>query len=182
MDKRLEQSACMVCRTRILMEGARHNIPYHMLAQDGTYYDRERAEQFPADNLLIIDEGQEIELRNEETCDGGEAMTSGYVFTAFTNVKITGVDIASFSSEQQSVLYAQARYCQAMTDADKLTLREMVPEDAVFTHMNGRQQTREEYFADIEDGSLDYYTIGIDHPKTFLFVHLLTFQLLRCIV
>ena len=45
-------------------------------------------------------------------------MTSEYDFTAFTNVEITGVDIASFNSEEQSALYAQARYCQAMTDAD----------------------------------------------------------------
>ena len=30
--------------------------------------------------------------------------------------------------------------------------------------MSGRQQTREEYFADIESGSLRYFTIGIDHP------------------
>lgn len=29
---------------------------------------------------------------------------------------------------------------------------------------SGRQQTREEYFADIEDGSLRYFTIGIDTP------------------
>ena len=39
------------------------------------------------------------------------------------------------------------------------------PEDATFTHMSGRQQTREEeYFADIENGNLRYFTIGIDSP------------------
>jgi len=36
-----------------------------------------------------------------------------------------------------------------MTDADIDTMRELVSEDAVFTHMSGRQQTREEYFADV---------------------------------
>ena len=41
---------------------AKHSIPYHVLAQDGVYYDRERAEQFNAENRLIIDEGEEIEL------------------------------------------------------------------------------------------------------------------------
>ena len=30
--------------------------------------------------------------------------------------------------------------------------------------MSGRQQTRDEYFADVEDGSLRYFTIGIDSP------------------
>ena len=32
----------------------------------------------------------------------------------------------------------------------------------VFTHMSGRRQTGEEYFADIADGHLDYDTIGIE--------------------
>ncbi len=45
--------------------GAKHNIPYHMLAQDGVYFDRERAEQFDAPNRLIIEEGEEIELKRE---------------------------------------------------------------------------------------------------------------------
>ena len=63
-----------------------------------------------------------------------------------------------------SVLYAQARYCQAMTDADIDTMRELVSEDMVFTHMSGRKQTREEYFADVADGSLNYFTIGIENP------------------
>ena len=39
---------------------AKHSIPYHVLAQDGVYFDRARAEQFKADNRLIIDEGEEI--------------------------------------------------------------------------------------------------------------------------
>ena len=43
---------------------AKHNIPYHVLAQDGVYFDRERAEQFDAENRLIIDDGEEIELDN----------------------------------------------------------------------------------------------------------------------
>ena len=51
-----------------------------------------------------------------------------------------------------------------MTDADTDTLREIVSEDSVFTHMSGMQQSREEYFADIENGNLDYYKIGIDSP------------------
>ena len=70
----------------------------------------------------------------------------------------------TYGKEELSVLYTQARYCQAMTDADTDTLREIVSEDMVFTHMSGRRQTREEYFADIADGHLDYYTIGIEKP------------------
>ena len=85
-------------------------------------------------------------------------------FSGFSNVELIGADLSAMDAEQLAVLYQQARYCQAMTDADTDTLREIVSPDAVFTHMSGRQQTREEYFGDIESGALRYFTIGIDHP------------------
>ncbi len=87
-----------------------------------------------------------------------------YDFSAFTNVEITGTDPDSLRGDALAVLYTQAKYCQAMTDADIDTMRELVSEDMIFTHMSGRQQSREEYFADIADGSLRYYTIGIADP------------------
>lgn len=87
-----------------------------------------------------------------------------YDFSVFSNVKLIGVDLSAMSSEQTEILYRQAMYCQAMTDADIDTMRELVSEDMVFTHMSGRQQTREEYFADVADGRLRYFTIGIDRP------------------
>ena len=94
----------------------------------------------------------------------GYSETMEYDFEKFSNVKITGIDLSSLDEEELAVLYAQARYCQAMTDADINTMRELVSEDMVFAHMSGRQQTREEYFADVADGSLDYFTIGIADP------------------
>ena len=42
--------------------GASHNVPYHVLAQEGVYFDAERAQQFNAPNRLVIDEGEEIVL------------------------------------------------------------------------------------------------------------------------
>ena len=96
---------------------------------------------------------------SEETAE-----TMEYDFERFSNVNITGIDISSLSEEELAVLYAQARYCQAMTDADIETMRELVSENMVFTHMSGMQQTREEYFADVADGSLNYFTIGIADP------------------
>jgi L-ascorbate metabolism protein UlaG (beta-lactamase superfamily) len=43
--------------------GAKHNIPYHMIRADsGALFDRSRAEQFDVPNLLIIEDGEEIEL------------------------------------------------------------------------------------------------------------------------
>lgn len=94
----------------------------------------------------------------------GENKMAEYDFSAFTNVELTGADLSAMSEEETAVLYQQAKYCQAMTDADTGTMGELVSEDMVFTHMSGRQQTRDEYFADVEDGSLRYFTIGIDSP------------------
>ena len=94
----------------------------------------------------------------------GNTEVMEYDFTQFSNVNIAGIDIFSLSREELAVLYAQARYCQAMTDADIDTMRELVSEEMVFTHMSGRRQTREEYFADVADGRLDYFTIGITDP------------------
>ena len=43
--------------------GAKHNIPYHVIAAKGSvFFDRERAEQFAAPNRMIVDAGEEIEL------------------------------------------------------------------------------------------------------------------------
>ena len=87
-----------------------------------------------------------------------------YDFSAFTNVTLTGIDISTLSEEALSVLHQAARYCQAMTEADIDTMREIVSEDMTFTHMSGRTQTREAYFADVADGSLTYYAIGMENP------------------
>lgn len=95
--------------------------------------------------------------------EGGGQMPS-YDFTAFSNVELSGIDTGTLSGEELAVLYQQARYCQAMTEADTETMRQITSEDAVFTHMSGKQQTREEYFADIENGNLVYYTIGMENP------------------
>lgn len=85
-------------------------------------------------------------------------------FSVFHNVEITGIDLSALSAEEQAVLYQQARYCQAMTEADTETMTEITSPDMIFTHMSGRQQTREEYFSDIADGNLQYFTIGIENP------------------
>lgn len=111
---------------------------------------------------ISLSSGAENRQESEDGSGGNEM--EGYDFSIFTNVELIGVDLSDMSDEQLEVLYQQARYCQAMTEADTDTLREIVSEDAMFSHMSGRQQTREEYFADIEDGSLRYFTIGIDTP------------------
>ena len=105
----------------------------------------------------------------ECSCASAETMQEGndminYDFTIFTNVEINGIDLDSLTKEELSVLYQAARYCQAMTDKDIDTMREIVSEDMIFVHMSGMRQNREEYFADVADGSLTYYTIGMADP------------------
>ena len=46
--------------------------------------------------------------------------------SVFRNVIITGTDMNYLSTEESSVLYRQAEYCQAMTEADIGKLREIV--------------------------------------------------------
>ena len=113
-----------------------------------------------AENIDESNSAGQAEPESEE----GATSTMGYDFGEFSNVNITGIDFVSLSDEELSVLYAQAKYCQAMTDADIEVMRELVSEDKAFTHMSGLQQTREEYFADVADGSLNYFTIGIADP------------------
>ena len=110
-------------------------------------------------------EDVKVSVIGAESEEESEEIGMKYDFTAFTNVEITGVDISSLSEVEQSVLYRAAQYCQAMTDADIDTMREIVSEDMTFTHMSGMRQTREEYFADIANGRLNYFTIDIENPR-----------------
>lgn len=104
----------------------------------------------------------EVTNRTEAADQEDEEMRSG--LEDYTNIEVTGIDIDSLTDEQMEILLLQAQYCQAMTDADTDTMRELVSEDMTYTHMSGKTQTREEYFADIEKGRLNYYTIGIENP------------------
>jgi len=87
-----------------------------------------------------------------------------YDFSTFTHVTLKGIDTSTLNEDELSALYQAARYCQAMTEADIDTMRQIVSENMTFTHMSGRTQTREEYFADVADGSLTYYAIGMENP------------------
>lgn len=97
-----------------------------------------------------MDESETVTIEIAES----EESVRNFDFSVFTNVEITGIDTDSLNRDELEVLYAQARYCQAMTDADIDTMRELVSEDTIFTHMSGMQQTREEYFTDVADGRL----------------------------
>ena len=119
--------------------------------------DKSLSEQPPVENA----QGNTAE---GDSVDETEVNEMGLDFSVFNNVEITGMDLSELSAEKEAVLHQQARYCQAMTEADAETMREIASPDMIFTHMSGRQQTREEYFADIADGNLRYFTIGIENP------------------
>lgn len=119
--------------------------------------DKSLSEQPPVENA----QGNTAE---GDSVDETEVNEMGLDFSVFNNVEITGMDLSELSAEEEAVLHQQARYCQAMTEAETETMREIASPDMVFTHMSGRQQTREEYFADIADGNLRYFTIGIENP------------------
>ncbi len=66
--------------------------------------------------------------------------------------------------EEQAVLAAFERIQQAMIDKDLDTLYASVTADKTFTHMSGKTQTKEEFFGEIEDGTLNYFAYKIDNP------------------
>lgn len=67
-------------------------------------------------------------------------------------------------NEEQEVLLAFEKMQQAMIDKDVDTMSSLVSEDTVFVHMSGRTQTKEEFFEEIENGTLNYYGYKIDNP------------------
>ena len=107
---------------------------------------------------------ENAQVNTAESDSSNETEVNEVDFSVFNNVEITGMDLSDLSAEEQAVLYQQAKYCQAMTEADTETMTEITSPDMIFTHMSGRQQTREEYFADIANGNLQYFTIGIQNP------------------
>ena len=112
--------------------------------------------------LLAVVSVSSISEKADEKLGKGKDMD--YDFSRLTNIQITGIDLSALNGEELAVLYCWAEYNQAMTDVDLDTLRRLVPEDMTFTHMSGLRQTREEYFADIADGSLDYISTRIENP------------------
>ena len=66
--------------------------------------------------------------------------------------------------EQKKVLETFHRFQQAMIDKDIETLTTLVVPDITFTHMSGKTQTKEEFFGEIEDGTLNYYKYELHDP------------------
>ncbi len=74
----------------------------------------------------------------------------------------------AFTHEGQAVLAAFERIQQAMVEKDLDTLYASVTDDKTFTHMSGKTQTKEEFFGEIENGTLNYYAYKIENPQVHL--------------
>ena len=71
---------------------------------------------------------------------------------------------AELTGDGKAVLSAFEKFQQAMIDKDMDTLYAMVTPDKTFTHMSGKTQSKEEYFGEIEDGTLNYFKYVIHNP------------------
>ena len=69
------------------------------------------------------------------------------------------------TQEEIEVLEAYEAMQQAMIDKDVEAMRSLTTEDKTFTHMSGKVQTREEFFGEIADGTLNYFGYEIHDPK-----------------
>ena len=72
--------------------------------------------------------------------------------------------ISSNNTEKEQVLEAYKTFQQAMIDKDIKKLYSLVTEDVTFTHMSGKKQTKENFFEEIENGTLNYFKYDIENP------------------
>lgn len=63
--------------------------------------------------------------------------------------------------DEQRVIARYQAVQQAMIDKDIDTLDEIILDGTTFRHMSGKTQTKNEYFADIRDGRLDYQSYSM---------------------
>ena len=71
-------------------------------------------------------------------------------------------------TEEAAVLAAYQAVQQAMIDKDIETLDEIILDGTTFRHMSGKTQTKDEYFADIRDGRLDYQSYTMTDAKVVI--------------
>ena len=67
--------------------------------------------------------------------------------------------------EEQRVIARYRAVQQAMIDKDIDALDEIILDGTIFRHMSGKTQTKDEYFADIRNGRLDYQSYTMTDEK-----------------
>ena len=69
------------------------------------------------------------------------------------------------TTEEAQVLIAYEAIQQAMIDKDIATLDRLYLDGTTFTHMSGKTQTKEEFFGEIADRTLNYFAYDIQQPQ-----------------
>ncbi len=68
-------------------------------------------------------------------------------------------NLPDFPPAEKEVYDSYRKSCDAMISKDKSALESLFDENLVFVHMSGKRQTRDEYIAEILDGTLNYFKI-----------------------
>lgn len=68
------------------------------------------------------------------------------------------------SGEERRVLEAFEAMQQAMVEKNVKSLRALTTDDKRFVHMSGKSQTREQFFGEIADGTLNYFDYEVIDP------------------
>ena len=75
------------------------------------------------------------------------------------------ISVKRVNVDEAAVLDTYKAVQQAMIDKDIDTLDRMILDGTTFTHMSGKTQTKEEFFGEIADGTLNYYAYEIHDPQ-----------------
>jgi hypothetical protein len=65
---------------------------------------------------------------------------------------------------KQEVLDIFVEFQEAMIEKNSNKLNELIDDNYILTHMSGKQQSKQEYIAEIMDGTLNYYHSTIHEP------------------
>ena len=68
-------------------------------------------------------------------------------------------------NEEEKVLAVYKSMQQAMIDKDTDALDRLYRDGTTFTHLFGKTQTKEEFFGEIADGTLNYFAYDIHDPQ-----------------
>ena len=84
---------------------------------------------------------------------------------ALVNGWLEGLGMLKANNEEAAVMAAYEVIQQAMIDKDIDTLDRVILDGTTFTHMSGKTQTKEEFFGEIVNGTLNYYAYEIHDPR-----------------
>ena len=75
------------------------------------------------------------------------------------------IGVNRVNADEAAVLDTYKAVQQAMIDKNIDTLDRMILDGTTFTHMSGKTQSKEEFFGEIADGTLNYYAYEIHDPQ-----------------